>query len=139
MRGVSGADVITLRQLHALGHSLSGMCICTEKTLVDPACPVAGHSSGGNDERTVSFSPNGTRVVIGGQDTLFKIWNTEAGAEVRSFEGGSCGSGKLDAIRKETRLFWISYDPLDLQPFHTIMGLGPTCGPGVCVSANLPG
>jgi len=96
---------MTSWQLHALGHSYSGMCICTEDTLVDPACPVVGHSSD-KDDRMASFSPNGTRVAIGGRDTLFKIWNTETGAEVRSFVGGSCGSGKLDAIRKENKAFW---------------------------------
>ena len=34
---------------------------------------------------SVSFTPDGTRVISGSYDSLVKIWNAETGAEVSSF------------------------------------------------------
>jgi len=45
-----------------------------------------GHSG---KVRSVAFSPDGTRVVSGSEDTLLKIWDAATAAEVRS-DPGSC-------------------------------------------------
>jgi len=45
---------------------------------------LTGHSGG---VLSVSFSPNGNRVVSGSTDNLVRIWDTETGAEVSSFVG----------------------------------------------------
>ena len=37
--------------------------------------------------RSVAFSRDGTRVVSVSDDRLVKIWDTETGAQVRSFVG----------------------------------------------------
>ena len=36
---------------------------------------------------SVTFSPDGTRVVSGSEDHLVKIWDVETGAAVRGFVG----------------------------------------------------
>ena len=94
-----------------IGHNCTGSCICKhggvdQKYAVvrNPECPATGPSCD-EVERVVSFSPDGKRVVSGLWDQLVTIWDTDTGAEVSSFEGGSCGSGKLDAIRKKAGLF----------------------------------
>ena len=51
-------------------------------------CTLTGHSGG---VVSVSFSPDGTRVVSGSHDKLVKIWDAATGVEVRSFVGGYCG------------------------------------------------
>ena len=38
---------------------------------------------------SVSFSPDGTRVVSGSEDGLVKVWEVDFGTEVSSF--GRCG------------------------------------------------
>ena len=95
-----------------VGHTCTGRCICktvsaihsVDRVVVNPECPATGPAC--NDgERWVSFSPDGKRVVSGEWDKLVTIWDTDTGAEVSSFEGGSCGSKKLDMIRKEAGLF----------------------------------
>ena len=48
-------------------------------------CNLTGHSSGVN---AVAFSPDGTRVVSGSNDSLVKIWSSETGAEV--YNPGEC-------------------------------------------------
>ena len=50
---------------------------------MNPECSENGHS----DMVSVAFSPDGTRIVSGSRDTLVKIWDAAAGAEVISFEG----------------------------------------------------
>ena len=45
---------------------------------------LTGHS---RDVNVVAFSVDGKRVVSGSDDRLVKIWDTETGAEVRSFVG----------------------------------------------------
>ena len=35
--------------------------------------------------RSVSFTPDGTRVISASKDKLVKIWDLETGAEVSSF------------------------------------------------------
>ena len=85
---VIGADVLISWQLHTLGHTCSGSCICTldeDGDLdVNPDCPEKGHSGA---VTSASFSPNGKRVVSGSIDQLVKIWDAETGAEVSSSVG----------------------------------------------------
>ena len=92
-----------------IGHTCTGSCICEARNsgflaVRNPECPATGHSFTEVD-RVVAFSPDGKRVVSGVWDQLVTIWDTDTGAEVSSFEGGCCGSGKLDVIRKEAGLF----------------------------------
>ena len=92
-----------------IGHTCTGSCTCVkvdhERVVVrNPECPATGPSCD-KVARGVSFSPDGKRVVSGLWDQLVTIWDTDTGAEVSSFEGGCCGSGKLDVIRKEAGLF----------------------------------
>ena len=78
------------RQVHTLGHSCTGACICTMRVDEDgyvvfvwnPECPVAGHT---DEVISVDFSPDGKQLVSGSRDMLVKIWNTETGAEVSRF------------------------------------------------------
>ena len=103
-----------------IGHSCMGSCICEGVTLepgdprgdthnrkfdvvVNPECPTTGPAVNQFD-RAVSFSQDGKRVVSGVWDQRVTIWDTDTGAEVSSFLGGSCHSGKLDMIRKEAGL-----------------------------------
>ena len=55
-----------LWQIHALGHSCTGTCICTKKYGhhdINPECPVMrGHS---NWVTRVEFSDDGTQVISG--------------------------------------------------------------------------
>jgi len=89
-------------QVITIGHTRTGRCICSGCDL-NPECPATGPDC--DDQAiSVSFSPDGKRVVSGVWDQLVTIWDTDTGAEVSSFEGGSCGSGKLDVIRKEAGL-----------------------------------
>jgi WD40 repeat protein len=37
----------------------------------------------------VAFSPDGTRVLAGGNDKTLKLWATATGALIRTFEGQS--------------------------------------------------
>ena len=78
-----------------IGHTRTGRCICEHvyPEHVNPECPVTGPACH-DDEMRVSFSPDGKRVVSGVLDNLVTIWDTDTGAEVSSFEGGSCDSGK---------------------------------------------
>ena len=77
-------------QILSLGeHNGKGVCQCSGKkdstgayTKTTRGCPVVGHSKGGV---SVDFSPDGTRIVSGSWDKLVKIWDTQTGAEVRSF------------------------------------------------------
>ena len=54
-----------------------------EKLVWNPECPVAGHSG----VNSVAFSPDGSRVVSGSDDTFVKIWDVATGALVSSFVG----------------------------------------------------
>ena len=77
-----------------LGHTCTGTCICTmeedkegvEKLVWNPECLgvawVAGQSRW---VRSVDFSPDGNRVVIGAGVGLVKIWDTKTGALVSRF------------------------------------------------------
>jgi WD40 repeat protein len=69
-------------QVHTIGHTRTGSCICTVKAGVNPECPVRGHS---DPVAAVVFSPDGKWFVSGSNDSLVKIWDTETGAEVSSF------------------------------------------------------
>ena len=92
-----------------IGHSCVGSCICEYvdegegKVVLNPECPVTGPACH-EICRAVSFSQDGKRVVSGVWEQRVTIWDTDTGAEVSSFEGGSCHSGKLDMIRKEAGL-----------------------------------
>ncbi|KAJ1483073.1 WD40-repeat-containing domain protein [Baffinella frigidus] len=83
-------DAKTGAELHTLGHSCSGRCICTlsEYGILDTneECQVPAHS---RDVNAVSFSPDGTRVVSGSADTLVKIWDVASEAEVCTLTGHS--------------------------------------------------
>ena len=73
-------------QIHTLGHSCTGDCICTK--LPPPhyvdyklECPVIGHTSA---VMSVAFSPDGRWVVSGSDEGLLKIWDAATGAQVSS-------------------------------------------------------
>jgi WD40 repeat protein len=68
-----------------IGHTRKGSCICGKFggfVQVDPLCPVSGHDG---SVLSVSFSPDGKRIVSGSEDCTVKIWSAETGAEVRHF------------------------------------------------------
>ena len=70
-----------------IGHTGAGRCECTQRDyhgfiVVKTECPVMGHKAGVD---SVSFSPDGTRIVSGSRDKLVKIWDAATGAQVRSF------------------------------------------------------
>ena len=52
----------------------------------DRVCTLADHCLW---SFTVAFSPDGTRLVSGGYDTLVKIWDVATGAVVRRVVGVS--------------------------------------------------
>ena len=85
-----------MRQVHILGHSCTGSCICAwgfdangkDEVKVKPDCPISG--SGG--VFAVAFSSDGQRVVCGCEggsrdDGVVKVCDAATGAEVRSFVG----------------------------------------------------
>jgi len=72
-------------QMLTIGHTRKGSCICGKFggfVQVDPLCPVSGHDG---SVLSVSFSPDGKRIVSGSEDCTVKIWSAETGAEVRHF------------------------------------------------------
>jgi len=83
----TGADV------HTIGHTRTGTCICTGgERRVNPACPAAGHSKA---VTAVAISPRGDRVVSGSQDKRIKIWHAHSGAEVWS---SACHDGRNGCV-----------------------------------------
>ena len=71
-------------------HDCNNGCICTEvvedrygttQVLVNTECPVPDHSQ---EVTSVSFAPDGKRVVSGSNDTLVKIWDAATGDEVHN-------------------------------------------------------
>ena len=71
-------------QLHTLGHTCSGSCICTLAAYSDlhvhPECTLTGHSK---TVVAIAFSADGKRVVSGSRDKLVKIWDADKGSEVQ--------------------------------------------------------
>ena len=72
-------------QIMTVGHTRTGSCICaatlTENVVVDPECPVSGHSKGVD---AVSFCSDGKRIVSLSEDhRVMKISDAKTGAEVR--------------------------------------------------------
>ena len=47
-------------------------------------CTLTGHTRG---VRSVAFSPDGTRVVSGGNDSLVKVWDVDTSVEVSAALG----------------------------------------------------
>ena len=63
-------------------------------------CTLRGHTG---TVVSLSFSPDGKSVVSGSADKLVKIWDVEAGAEVRAaIEGALCESRALFGIQEGT-------------------------------------
>ena len=89
------------RQILALGHTCTGSCICSpiedvsgyRKIVQNSKCPVVGHT---DTVFSVTFSPDGQRVMSCSGDKLVKIWDAATGAEVRSFAG--CVGGVMMVI-----------------------------------------
>ena len=52
--------------------------------VVNPECTVTGHSE---EVHSVTFSPDGTRIVSLSRDMRVKMWDAKTGAEVISFVG----------------------------------------------------
>ena len=76
-----------LGQIRALGHSCTGNCICTDDKR-DSNCTAVGHSGW---VKAAAFSPDGTRIVSGADDSVVMIWHVETGALVsprRALRGG---------------------------------------------------
>ena len=76
------ANSLSFWQIRTIGHTYTGNCICLPQYLVNPVCPVTGHSRPVN---SVAFSPDGKHVVSGSADNLVKICNAETGVEVSIF------------------------------------------------------
>ena len=55
-----------------------------KQAIVNPECTVPGHS---DVVHTVTFSPDGERIVSLSNDHLLKMWDAKTGAEVISFVG----------------------------------------------------
>ena len=64
--------------------SHSGCWKWSEEKVMWQVCTLTGHSG---EVRSVTFSPDGRRVVSGSDDYLVKIWDVETGAAVRGFVG----------------------------------------------------
>jgi len=84
-----GDNALFSAQVCTIGHTCTGSCICTTSnrwpsSVRNPDCPVSGHS---RSMSAVAFSPDGKHFVTGSSDNRAKIWATETGAEVSSFEG----------------------------------------------------